>query len=513
MLYFFLILGLSAFIASIRSFDRIVSTLYLLFSIGVIFFLSANILEVESSQKLTFVLSAMISFSFLLSFWKSESNFLGFLSLLLPSILLFFVWDYPISVGDYSFNLGLTHIFLVVFGASIPLLSGMKTKVIAGIFKIEDRSSLQFSFELFLLGFGIFIASFFASYIGVLFLSLGILMASFRNNNYSLVNLSLIYGLATTLLNLGNVTTIDFTLGKVVFGFFAGVFAVSSMYGIKGSKRFYFFGLILLLLIHLIIASTVLWLGTQKNDLGGTDSFIALLIGAAVTQLFLINKLVDLAYLSILVGLGIKLIPTTVNAEELQSTKIIVNTVQSKADGKSIKNDDPFQLKGMDITEISGKYKINEETVQLTFELGPKGGITKGVFKTFSGSVEIPETVSNSKFKVILPVDKLTTFNSYRDESLMEKAYFDVTKFPKMEFSSDNLTVKGDEYILSGKFKMLGIEQSLDVRIKYVGNNTNGAPVLIGKSSIDRTRFGMKPDSKEGNVVNFIFKIELLKIK
>jgi polyisoprenoid-binding protein YceI len=59
---------------------------------------------------------------------------------------------------------------------------------------------------------------------------------------------------------------------------------------------------------------------------------------------------------------------------------------------------------------------------------------------------------------------------------------------------------------------MLGVSKEVKVQLKYVGNNeTTSQPILVGKSSIDRTQFGMKPDSKEGNVVDFEFKIELVK--
>jgi polyisoprenoid-binding protein YceI len=72
---------------------------------------------------------------------------------------------------------------------------------------------------------------------------------------------------------------------------------------------------------------------------------------------------------------------------------------------------------------------------------------------------------------------------------------------------------RNDYYVLSGNFEMLGNKKELEVEIKYIGKNENGTPVLIGKSSLDRTLFGMQPDPKEGNVVDFQFKIELLKIK
>src|SRR5574343_1813523 len=98
-------------------------------------------------------------------------------------------------------------------------------------------------------------------------------------------------------------------------------------------------------------------------------------------------------------------------------------------------------MKGLDISTIKGNYKLDEKTVQLNFQLGPKGGVTKGAFKTFTGNVSIASTLENSKFEINLPVNQLSTFNSMRDESLMAKEYFDVEKFPNMTFVSKKLEI------------------------------------------------------------------------
>jgi polyisoprenoid-binding protein YceI len=173
-------------------------------------------------------------------------------------------------------------------------------------------------------------------------------------------------------------------------------------------------------------------------------------------------------------------------------------------------------LKGISLDSIKGNYIINEKTVQLNFLLGPKGGITKGAIKSFSGKIQIAKDVKKSKFSIVLPVSNLTTFNKYRDESLVEKEYFHVDLYPEMTYVVSKLEVKEDHYVMKGNFKMLGISKPLDVELKYIGKFDSGddkVPVLLGKSTIDRTLFGMKPDSKEGNVLDFEFKIELVRLK
>jgi len=51
------------------------------------------------------------------------------------------------------------------------------------------------------------------------------------------------------------------------------------------------------------------------------------------------------------------------------------------------------------------------------------------------------------------------------------------------------------------------------VELRYLGEQEvkgKRYPVLSGSGAIDRTLFGMKPDSKEGNIVDFTLYIPLL---
>jgi polyisoprenoid-binding protein YceI len=162
---------------------------------------------------------------------------------------------------------------------------------------------------------------------------------------------------------------------------------------------------------------------------------------------------------------------------------------------------------------MKGNYKIEKENIDFTFELGPKGGRTKGKFKALVGDVKVAEQIENSEFDVKLNVLDLTTMNKFRDESLMGAEYFNVAKFPLITFKSKKLVAKNDLYELTGEFTMLGVKKSQIVNVKLVSGTGEGVkPVLIGKGSIDRTMFGMKPDPKEGNVVDFRFTIQLDKL-
>jgi len=298
-------------------------------------------------------------------------------------------------------------------------------------------------------------------------------------------------------------------LGKTLEGILIGAFSVYFVNTVYKTQKVVL--TLTSLVLSLLLIGGIIWLATQKADFGGMDAFVGILVGSALIRLTMIEFPLSSALFALTVSVGLIVGPKTINKEEQAATKIEVNTDKSTS-SEDEKPESPFEMKGLDISTIKGKYKLDEKTVQLNFQLGPKGGVTKGAFNAFSGKVEIDASIENSSFEINLPVNQLSTFNSMRDESLMAKEYFDVEKFPTMTFVSKKLVANGDAYELNGKFTMLGMTKDIRVQLKYVGNNeTTGQPILVGKSSIDRTQFGMKPDSKEGNVVDFEFKIELVK--
>ena len=96
-----------------------------------------------------------------------------------------------------------------------------------------------------------------------------------------------------------------------------------------------------------------------------------------------------------------------------------------------------------------------------------------------------------------------------RDESIMGEEYFKADKFPSMTFKSSEMTPtdKENEYELIGTFEMLGVKKDQKVRVHRIEEGSK--KVLVGSGEIDRRKFGMSDDPREGNIVSFEFKVEL----
>jgi polyisoprenoid-binding protein YceI len=515
-LYVFLAIGVAALVLQVRKRDDLNDILVYLFAICVTFLLKEGLANSAQRELLNYTVLGMISLGFLIarSKWGRESKWSWIVPLLIAAI--------PVRLGkaDFTYNentfsLDGPVVALIFLGAIIDLIATYKSKFVAKFLGISDKDELKSAFSLFLTGFAVFVGAFFASYYGVFMVAIGVLLRGFFSKN-STSNT----GIALLLISLGSyflqqvgLDSIDLTFGKVIEGIFFGAFAVAIIKSATAAKKYPIIGLVGALLIALGFIFSVLMLVTQKADLGGVDAYVAALFGIALTSILLSEFKQIILLSSFSLAIGLFFVPRTINKEEQQMSKIEVTEIENEQNNEDEAVKSPFELEGISLDSIKGNYTINEKTVQLNFQLGPKGGITKGAFKSFTGKINIASDIERSTFAVELPVDKLTTFNKFRDESLMEKDYFNSGLYPLMKFESNKIEFKDGKYMLKGNFYMLGVIKPLDIEIKYIGMvNSSGknVPVLVGRSSIDRTVYGMTPDSKEGNIVNFEFKVELL---
>jgi polyisoprenoid-binding protein YceI len=443
------------------------------------------------------------SFSFLL-------RLVGFL-VVVPVLLLV-----PHEIERYNFMYSTEYPMLIVMALTFFLYDMAHVKAVYFVkFFGGESSHHQRSFEYLWAGIVIFGGYFFGGPFGLLVVASSFVAGDFYREKVSFGQSCAFLLLATIplILSIGEVITVDLTLGKNILGLFLGIFGGRIVTQISKERPSFIAQRIGFSLLLTGILAVLGYFGTIKADLGGMDSYVAGMIGFAIVFFTNAQNANALIIAPILITVGVVLAEKTLNTEELAlSTLPIENSQQSG--GKRKKAEEApsvFDQKGLSWNDIVGDYSIDPSHAQITFQLGPKGGITKGAIKQFSGTIAIKAVLSKSRFEVNLPLNQLTTFNAYRDESLVEEAYFNVAKFPDMRYEAKSLTEENDALKLNGFFTLRGVRLPLNVDVKYVGKTESGAPIIVGKSTIDRTKYGMKPDAKEGNVVAFEFRAELIK--
>ena len=318
---------------------------------------------------------------------------------------------------------------------------------------------------------------------------------------------------------------LDFTRGEVLEGAFVAGFMVI-FYELlltlarhnKGIwKAFFAF---LSLFIPVIAILLLGFIYTQLERLGGV-----LALGGIITSLALLSVTFTLFKNStmislklIAVGLSFLILPYVKPVEQPKGIDLSALGIEQNNEATDDKGTQPAGNstkegpKGQDIFNALGQWSIDSEASQISFELGPEDGRTKGAFKNIRGSVEIKEPLEKSAIKVTLPVISLTTFNSMRDEHLMEEDYFHEEKYPEMTFKAIGFEKDGDAYMLNGTFTMMGIEKPLKVKMKLLGvgeKDGDKKAVLWGTSQLDRTNYGMDSSEKIGDIVDFTFEVQI----
>lgn len=515
----FSIVAILAFFSFLTGRDTFLSFFSLLLAGATASLISSELKTDPRTGLLQIMIFSFLIFNFLLSRIEVLRNIkFGVYGTALSTFMLLAVGSDSFSMYDFEFSLHATTTWILpIIGTLIFVTSELLSGVFSQFVGFETRSSFQQLTQLFLLSISLFAAFFLASYFGLFLVAIGYIASSFyredqtANSGFSLLMFALIPFLAT----LSGIEIIDVSIGKNLFGLMSGFAGIWFLYILSQSKvnpiAFSMIGYIL----HLVGSVVIITLGSQKADLGGMDTYLGYLIGSAIAlTVYHDFKLTQLVYPS-LIGIGIYFGPKATDAKPATETKN-ESTENVSFKGKKGTKKDPFAVKGLSIDELVGEYDIISSTSVIHFSLGPKGGITEGKIEGFNGAIKIDEKTSGSIFSVTIPVKKLTTNNDLRDESLMEKAYFNEGKYPTMKFKSKKLVPVNDYYELNGEFTMIGESNPLKVQLKYIGSiEKDGVkiPQFIGKASINRTTFGMKADSKEGNIVDFDFKIELKKKK
>ncbi len=515
----FSIVAILAFFSFLTGRDTFLSFFSLLLAGATASLISSELKTDPRTGLLQIMIFSFLIFNFLLSRVEVLRNIkFGVYGTALSTFMLLAVGSASFSMYDFEFSLhSVTCWILPIIGTLIFVSSELLSGVFSQFVGFETRVSFQQLTQFFILSISLFIGFFLASYFGIFLIAIGYIASSFyredqsANSGFTLLILTLIPFLAT----LSGIEVIDISIGKNLFGLMSGFAGIWFLYILSQSKinpiAFSMVGYIL----HLVFSVVIIVLGAQKADLGGIETYLGYLIGSAFAlTVYHDFKLTQLIYPS-LIGIGIYFGPKA-SATNQTPDKGVQATENSKSAGKSKSKKDPFLVKGLSLDELVGEYDIISSSSLINFSLGPKGGITEGKIQGFTGVVKIDEKTGSSIFSVTLPIKKLTTNNELRDESLMEKAYFNVGKYPSMKYKSKKLREVNDYYELDGEFTMLGETKPLKVKLKYVGSSVKDGvniPQFIGKASINRTTFGMKADSKEGNIVDFDFKIELQKKK
>ncbi|PWH86069.1 YceI family protein [Brumimicrobium oceani] len=499
------------------------------------------------NQSLTFLLIAILSINFALGEFLKKKKHLGLLIIPVLTSAGFFL--YP-ELAQHSYMGQQIDDILVLSGLALlsalaPLLIHVINLILAKMLakmspiKWDEKdanllhSALLFTF----IGVIASLGGFLLGKVGILIAATLFLSSSFLARNKTTIPSSLLISAsgamflisaAFIVLEQAGFASLDLTNGEVIQGVFLAGFIVTiyellTRLASENTGKWKFLLTAKAILVPLLIILLLGFAYTQLERLGGILTLSSLLISLGLLSVLYATFTSKLNIIGLkLFSLGFILLIAPNFHPVKQSSGIDLaslgieqsedsNSGNSNAQSYHDKLDEP---NGKDIANATGNWKIDDEKSKIFFELGPPSGRTSGEFKQVIGDFKITENLSNTSINVVLPVKNISTYNSMRDESLMDEEYFHEEKYPELKFESKNFTKSGDAYLVEGDFTLLGISKPVEVTLKLVGTGEQDGKeimVLWGKSSLNRTDYGMPSSAKIGDVVDFHFEIQLTK--
>ncbi len=507
----FLLLGLAAAIFKAYNRKNLIDFLQLMFFASVALLIKNDLSSTDHNEfpsQITYGLIGVVAINLVISKWKGYHRPL--LRVLPPLITFVAFWIF-FGQGELTYlssSVSLSGIALM----SIPFLGvlayeigSIKSILIKKLF--DSNENLANSIALLVIGVSVLIAVFNAGGFGVLLIAAGYLSASFYRSSESkqLTNTLLALSLIWMFSNVSDTTEADLGLGKTLTGLFIGAFTLAMIQFSWSAKKRKYLLVIIASVIGFGLILMMLLMQLQHNAFGGMEAFIGVVVGFALTNALIGKPFVGMSVLAIIIAIGLYFPAYLINQEQQAIEKELEIFGNPKKSTEEVE-----EIKTLPLVGIIGKYEVDIESSLISFKLGPKGGVTKGAIKNFSGSIEIKEDILASSFNIEMPIKALTTFNKMRDDALNGREYFNSKAFKKMIFTGKSLkeTSAENEYEIVGEFTLLGVTKEVTVIIMRVDNSVD--KILIGKGSIDRTEFGMTPDSRQGNVVSFEFKVKLI---
>lgn len=143
-----------------------------------------------------------------------------------------------------------------------------------------------------------------------------------------------------------------------------------------------------------------------------------------------------------------------------------------------------------------GQYQIDPMHSKVSFEI-PHLVIStvEGSFKEFDGSVQLDENFQKSSVKAKVTMASIDTGFGKRDDHLKSADFFDVAKYPLMQFQSTAIKGQPQSFQMVGDLTIRGIKRKVTFEGQYLGAVTDGygqrKVAFQAKTRINRKDFGL----------------------
>jgi polyisoprenoid-binding protein YceI len=152
---------------------------------------------------------------------------------------------------------------------------------------------------------------------------------------------------------------------------------------------------------------------------------------------------------------------------------------------------------------VAHRYDVDSQHSSISFSATIFGAVkVRGRFTDYASSVVYdPAHPERSSVVAVIATPSLTTDMKFRDDHLRSPDFFDVERFPTIEFRSDTVAPRSDGLSVSGVLTMHGVSRrmTIPVTIALPPGRSPGGDGHVGFSAalrLSRRSFGILGDNK-----------------
>lgn len=167
-------------------------------------------------------------------------------------------------------------------------------------------------------------------------------------------------------------------------------------------------------------------------------------------------------------------------------------------------------LAGLSIlSEADAADWILQEESEIRFETSQEGARFDGVFERFEADVTFdPQDPAKGRARVVVELASARTGDGTKDGALEDEEWFDIDEHPNAVFTVEGFEAQGEGMFLApGRLTMKG--ETRDVALPFVFAEEGGVATVTGRTTLDRTVFGVGDDGQDGVANEVVVIIDL----
>jgi len=140
-------------------------------------------------------------------------------------------------------------------------------------------------------------------------------------------------------------------------------------------------------------------------------------------------------------------------------------------------------------------WNTDAKNSSVSWEISDK----KGTFSNLAATINFDKAnLGEAKIKASVDVNTLKAGNEKLEKHLLSADFFDGTSFPKITFTSSNISATDKGYLAKGTLTMKDSTKTVELPFTFT-ENSNGSATFSGTMAVNAGEYGVIKNAKPGS--------------